>query len=107
MNTETTKQRLHNKFNYLSNDEIDELFESAKYIYLDLRFPYETAVVDIPQNEPRAYNTVFMIAVEIAERDGFSSVTAYSENGMSIRYDSTGVSDGIRSRITPKGGVPK
>jgi hypothetical protein len=43
--------------------------------------------------------------VETLEREGLSSVTAYSENGMSFTFDNAHISKQLLSTITPKAKV--
>ena len=42
---------------------------------------------------------------ETLEREGLSSVTAYSENGMNFTFDNAHISKQLLSMITPKAKV--
>ena len=97
--------RFKNKYDYLSSTEIDALYDVAKTTYLDLAFPFEQDITDVPSDRPRAYTWIYDCMGEILERSGCSSMTSYSENGLSISWDRTGVSNGLLSRVTPKVGV--
>lgn len=101
------KSEIQAKYEYLTSAEIDELYNTAAFVYLDIRFPYDLTLNEIPENEPRAYNIIKLMMNDIVEKNGCSSLTAYSENGLSVRYDAAGVSGWIRSLITPQVGVPK
>lgn len=90
---------------YLKDCEYDGIYNRALGAYLDLAFPYDTNLVEVPKSRPRAYQWIYDCMVEIIERDGASSLTGYSENGLSMSWDSSQISSGLRSRIVGKVGI--
>lgn len=90
---------------YLQEEEYKVIYGRALVAYLDLAFPYDTNLVEVPKSRPRAYQWIYDCMVEIIERDGASSLTGYSENGLSMSWDSSQISSGLRSRIVGKVGV--
>lgn len=94
-------------FSYLCDDEVNLMYSKALNAYLDLAFPFNTDIIDVPQSNPRAYQWIYDCMVELLERDGASSLVGYSENGLSMSWDSTQISSGLIKRIVAKVGVPK
>ena len=93
------------KYDYLSAKEIDTIYDVAMTTYLDLAFPFEQTITEVPASRPRAYTWIYDCMAEILERSGCSSMSSYSENGLSITWDNTGISKGLLTRVTPKVGV--
>jgi len=93
------------KYNYLSEDEVEELYEKALMIYLELQYPLHKTVHTIPERNLRGITWIKMCMQEILERSGVSSAVAYSENGLSIRYDSSVVSSTLMQLLTPYGKI--
>jgi hypothetical protein len=108
MNTAlAVRQSIANAYPYFSVTEIADLYDIALFDYLTLRFPYDRSITDVPIGDERDYVWIRQRMVEIIERSGFSSAVAYSENGLSIRFDNSYMSKGLASKIIPKVGVPK
>ena len=64
------KDEFKNEHDYLSEDEVDRLYNKALGIYLDISFPYAHEIVAIPENRPRAVGWVRDCMQEILERNG-------------------------------------
>lgn len=92
---------------YLQDTEVSAMYNKALNTYLDLAFPFDTTIIDVPKSRPRAYQWIYDCMVEILERDGASSFVGYSENGLSMSWDSTQISNGLLNRIVGKVGVPQ
>lgn len=93
-------------YKYLDRSEAEIMYQKALGAYLDLAFPFQQNVVDVPSDRPRAYQWIYDCMVEILERDGASTLTGYSENGLSMTWDSSQISDGLRRRVVGRVGVP-
>lgn len=104
-NEAEVKTAFRKKYDYLNANEIDITYQTAIQTYLDIAFPFDASITKIPEDRPRAYAWVYDCMCEIIEKSGCSSMTSYSENGLSISWDSTGVSKGLKKRITPRAGV--
>ena len=93
-----------------SDDSKDEDFkdclESAKNRYLNLVYPFDREIVELPDD--RAKNWQTDCAIELYNLDGDENLTSYSENGLSESYGKAGLSEGLLSQLPPaKAGVPK
>lgn len=89
------------EYTYLSVEEIERLYQKALGFYCDIAYPFDYTIVAIPETRPRAVKWVRDCMVEILERNGCSSVVAYSENGMSMDFGVSEISAGLRSRLVP------
>ena len=85
-----------------TDEELEDILESAKAVILSRRFPFGEPPADI---EYRYKDLQIRIAVEMFAKRGAEGETAHSENGVSRSYASAGVSEELLSEITPKGGV--
>jgi hypothetical protein len=99
------KTAFKNKYNYLSGSQVDDLYNCALDLYLSLSFPLNREITEIPQEYARDVGIIRKIMVETLEREGLSSVTAYSENSMSFSFDNAHISKQLLSTITPKAKV--
>ena len=96
------KTAFHKKYSYLTEEQFDDLYNCSLALYLSLSFPFDRTIMEIPEEYARDVGIVRSIMQETLERDGLSSVTAYSENGMSFTFDSAHISRTLLSTITPK-----
>ena len=85
-----------------SDEELEDILESAKAVILSRRFPFGTPPEDI---EPRYKDLQIRIAVEMFNKMGAEGQLSHSENGISRSYSSASVSEELLREITPKGGV--
>lgn len=99
------KDAFKNKYDYLTERQVDDLYNCSLNLYLSLSFPLDRSIMEIPQEYARDVSIVREIMTETLERDGFSSATAYSENGMSFTFDNAHISKQLLSMITPKAKV--
>lgn len=98
MEKQKVKAEFAMKYDYLSADEIDDIYNQALNTYLDLAFPLHYDITAIPASRPRAYQWVKDCMNEIVERNGVTA-TSYSENGLSYTWSTDMVSDVLRRRI--------
>ncbi len=96
------KEAFHKKYSYLTDEQVDDLYRCSLNLYLSLSFPFDRNITEIPEEYARDVGIVEKIMQETLERDGLSSVTAYSENGMRFSFDSAHISRTLLSLITPK-----
>lgn len=99
------KEAYASTYNYVTEEDIDILYSAAEKAYLDKAFPFSPEIIKVPENRPRAYDWIYDCMKELADKAGCSSMKSYSENGMSISWDKTGVSQGLLDRITPQAGI--
>ena len=82
-----------------------DCIESAKAIYLSLRFPF-TPDDKLPDEVERRYQDwQYRAALEIYSKSGAEGQTAHNENGISRTWDSSGISESLKREIVPKCGV--
>ena len=86
----------------ISDEELEDILESAKAVILSRRFPFGDFPEDI---EPRYKDLQIRIATEMFNKIGAEGETAHSENGVSRTYSSASVSEELLREITPKAGV--
>jgi hypothetical protein len=99
------KSAFKKKYNYLTESQIDDLYNCSLNLYLSLSFPFDRSITDLPEEYARDIGIIRKIMTETLERDGLSSVTGYSENGMSFSFDNAHISTQLLSTITPKAKV--
>lgn len=92
------------KFDYLSIDELEDFYNQALNTYLDLAYPFDQTIIDIPKDRPRALQWVHDCMKEIIDRNGITA-TSYKENGLSFTWSTDMVSDVLRKRIIPLAAV--
>ena len=86
----------------VSDNELEDILESAKAVILSRRFPFGEQPEEI---EPKYKDLQIRIAVEMFNKRGAEGETAHSENGISRSYASSNVSEDLLKEITPKAGV--
>ena len=99
----TQLERLKIRITENINDiELEDILESAKAVILSRRFPFK----DPPEElESRYKDLQIRIAVEMIAKRGAEGEFEHSENGVSRKYSSAGVSEELLREITPKVGV--
>ncbi len=99
------KEAFASAYDYITEDDIDIIYGVAEKTYLDKAFPFAPDITKVPENRPRAYDWIYDCMKEISDKAGYSSMTHYSENGISITWDNSGVSKSLLDRITPQAGI--
>ena len=99
------KEDCHKKYSYLTEEQVDDLYHCSLALYLSLSFPVDRSITEIPEEYVRDVGIIRKIMTETLEREGLSSVTAYSENGMNFTFDNAHISKQLLSMITPKAKV--
>lgn len=109
----TQLERLQVRIPEETNDAVlEDLLESAKSIYLNLRYPYGNfptkRVEDYKGNveeetfvEPRYLDWQIRAAIELYARSGMEGEVSHSENGTSRSYESAMLSSTLRNEIVP------
>ena len=100
--------RIAAKYPYMDESEINGVYRIALGVYLATLYPFERTRTEFPEDRPGDVYWIELAMQQIIERAGASSATAYSENGISIQFDSSSVvSKDLRKMLTPYVGVPK
>lgn len=88
------------------DEDFKDCLESAKNRYLNLVYPFDREIVELPDDRARNWQTA--CAIELYNLDGDENLTSYSENGLSESYGKAGLSEGLLSQLPPaKAGVPQ
>ena len=94
-----------NKYDYMSTADIELLFDIASDIYIQLRYPF-SKVYSISEDDLNKHPTWFLRCIqEQIDKDGISNVIGYSENGVSVTFDKTGLSRSLTDEIISVAGV--
>lgn len=101
VNKDEIMSRFESKYE-IDQEDLCSLYLQAKNAYLEAAFPFEHSITEIPENRPRAWQIVYECMEYIYERTGYSACTGYSENGVSIKWDTGGVSSFLTKKIMPK-----
>lgn len=97
---------LENSSDTSKDEEFKDCLESAKNRYLNLVYPFDRTITELPDDRARSWQTD--CAIELYNLDGDENLTSYSENGLSESYEKAGLSNGLLSQLPPaKGSVPK
>lgn len=99
--------QLKAKYDYMSSCDIQRIVDKAKMFYYGLSYPVDESI-DINTHPIKGFRDeqwVLSACEELIERLGFSSATAYKENGVSWTFENAHLSNLLISMITPKVGV--
>ena len=107
--TEQIKLRIRAKYSFLQDEEIDTCYDIALSDYLSIKYPSDNKR---PNHENITMDFItaqwlYKRMVDILERAGGISVTAYKENGVSFTYGGSYIDDALIAEIMPKGRVPR
>ena len=85
-----------------TDNELEDILESAKAVILSRRFPFGEPYPDI---EPKYKDLQIRIAVEMFNKRGAEGEIAHSENGVSRTYENADVPDSMLRDVIPHCGV--
>lgn len=103
------KERIHSKYAFLELEEVDACYDMALSDYLSIKYPSDNKR---PNHENLSMDFLteqwlYKRMVDILERAGGTSVTAYKENGVSFTYGGSYIDNALVAEIMPKGRVPR
>ena len=92
-----------------NDDRKDDIFKlklkQAKQRYLNLVYPFDKKITDLPNDRAREWQT--KCAIELYKLAGNENLTSWSENGVSESYARAGLSQDLLKELPPaKAGVP-
>ncbi|NCC88582.1 MAG: hypothetical protein EOM05_12105 [Clostridia bacterium] len=98
---------IKSKYSYLSDDEVEEILNKAKFFYYSIRYSSDPLADEekYPLTSFMAEQWILLACDEIIERLGASSATAYRENGINTNYDNAQLSIALISMLKPTIGV--
>ncbi|MCM1440072.1 MAG: hypothetical protein NC131_12850 [Roseburia sp.] len=97
-------QKLKRRFPEVEWWVLTDAYEKAKTTWLDEVFPYHQTIVEIPENMPRAERWLYDCAIEILSINNIADgmpLTMYKENGITMEWDSSMLSESLRRRLPP------
>ncbi len=103
------KERLKNKYDYLTDSEVEDLYLMSVSDYLMIRYPSTNNRPDIADLtlDFSTSNWIYKRMLDILGRAGGTSLTAYKENDLSLTYGASYIDPELYSEIMPQAGVPK
>lgn len=92
-----------------SKDSIFELeLEDAEMVALNTLYPYDKEMQKLPQNNRRLKNWQVRCAIELYKAKNREGVQSYAENGLSVSYLTSLLSNDLMSELPPaKAGIPR
>lgn len=99
------KKNFRKRYNYLSFEEVNDIYQDALDYYLSLAYPLNHSITEIPEERLGDLRYIRILMRNILERAGCTSAVAYSENGLSYTLDGTLFDDKIAKLIIPQGKV--
>lgn len=90
------------KYPYLLERDLEDMYDSAYEIFLKTKYHSNTAIKEIPEAVYLRNNTWFKRAMQCwIDKEGMTSVTSYSENGVSFTFDKAGLTQDLINEISP------
>lgn len=90
------------KYPFFDEEDIEIMYDCAYDIMLNLRYPTANDIFEIPESYMRKHRTwIFRCIKDHIDKEGMGNATSYSENGVSITFDKSGVSEDLINEITP------
>lgn len=107
--SEQIKLQVRQKYDYLSQDEIDTCFDLALSDFVRLKYPSDNNRPSIDKINIDFYTSQWVYArmLDILGRAGGTSITAYKENGISFTYAASYIDPSLVAQIMPKASVPR
>lgn len=94
---------LKQQYPHLSDLHILKIEKRSKEILINLLYKNKLEVSDEQKEKAYKRHEMWLIdcAEEMVSRLGISNAISYSENGVSISFDSSGISKALRDEIVP------
>jgi hypothetical protein len=96
-------QHFQSKYEWLSSDDLDMMYESVVEIFLKLKFPSNYNISVIPDKIYQRNKTWFARAMqEIIDRNGMTNVVNYKENGNTWDFGRAQLSQALIDEVDPR-----
>lgn len=90
------------KYSFFEKEKIEIMYDCAYDIMLNLRYPTQEDIYEIPETFLRKHRTwIFRCIQDHIDKEGMGNAISYSENGVSFTFDKSGISRDLISEITP------
>ena len=94
--------------NNSKDDEFESKLEDAEIVALNTLYPYDLTKTELDKTNKRLCNWLTRCAIELYNSMERMGVESYSENGLSVSYLTSLISNDLLNELTPpKAGVPK
>lgn len=104
-NKENCVAYFKNKYSYMEEADIELLYEISCDLYINYKYPF-AEVYEVSEKDLKKHPTWFLRCMqELIDKEGISNVVGYSENGVSITFDKTGLSQSLIDEIIGEAGV--
>lgn len=104
---EQIKTAIKQKYDWLTTEEIETCYKMAYHDFIRLSYPSQNKRPEMVDMDFLSAQWVYARMVDILDRAGGTSVTAYKENGVSWTYGGSYIDPMLVAMITPKVGIPK
>lgn len=84
---------------------LSEMLESARSLYLSLRYPFSDYPDMLPVLTRRGEDWIIRAATEMYSRVGADGQSSHNENGISRSWDTGTVSNALMNEVVPVVGV--
>ena len=107
--SEQIKLQIKQKYDYLTTDEVDTCYNLALGDFARLTYPSANNRPSVENIAIDFYTSQWIYArmLDILDRAGGTSVTAYKENGISFTYAASYIDPSLVAQIMPKASVPR
>lgn len=95
------------KYSYMDIADIDLLYDIAVDMYINLRYPFRHDLTEDMINEDLKHHPTWCLRCmqEMIDKQGLTNLIGYSENGVSFKFDKTGLSQTLIDEITSEVGM--
>lgn len=90
------------KYNYLDRDDLEIMYDACYEIMLKTKYPSNYKLTEIPREVLERNGTWCLRAMqEMIDRNGMTNILNYSENGISMTFDRSCLSQALMDELTP------
>lgn len=89
------------KYSYMSFEDIELLYDMALDIFMNTKYPFRYDIDDTLISIENKKHTTWCLRCmqEMIDKMGISNLIGYSENGVSLTFDKTGISQSLLDEI--------
>lgn len=101
---EKCSQYFIRKYEYMTYEDLYLLYDMAEDMFFNLKYPFDYDIDDSTKElEMKKHPTWCLRCMqEIIDKNGLTNVVGYSENGVSIKFDKSGLSQALTDEIVAK-----
>lgn len=95
------------RYEYMSIEDIDLLYDISLDIFMNVRYPFRKDINENILDADLAHHPTWCLRViqEMIDKEGISNVIGYSENGVSVTFDKTGLNQALLDEIVTEAGM--